>query len=100
MCDLDKRELNEIIDRLEFCTRGTLRDAERSQEGRNCHVIDWTIRSASGAYKVVQELRRAFYDEELKLVMDEEERVMEELESRQEELADYVNKVHKQLFGF
>ncbi len=100
MCDLDKRELNEIIDRLTFCVRGTLRDTERAQEGRNCHVIDWAIRSASGAEKVVQELRRAFYDEELKLVMDEEERVMEELESRQEELADYVNKVHKQLFGF
>jgi len=89
------RELNDQLNLVRSTARVALGDAERAANGSHCHTVRWVEQSAKRAWETAQKLHDTFYDWDLHQIMEDEE----EEESRQEELADYVNRVHKAITG-
>lgn len=89
-----QRDLNDSLDMMVRLTGHALRDAERAANGSSCHTITWTLRSCEQASAAALRAHRDHYNEDLAKVMAFEE----EIEALEEEKADYVNRVHREIF--
>ena len=90
------RELNDQLNLARNHARIALGAAERAAKWSCNRDTTQVEADAERAYRAVQRLHDTFYDWDLHQIMEDEE----EEESRQEELADYVNRVHKAIHGF
>ncbi len=90
----ENRELNDMLNLVRSTSRVALGSSERAAKWSCNRDTREAEMDAERAWKAAQRLHDTFYDWEIhEIVQDEEEE-----ESRQEELADYVNRVHQEIF--
>lgn len=90
----ENRELNHRLNVVRNTSRIALGDAERAAKWACSRDANWALETAQRAYDAARALHDAVYDWEIHDIVEDEE----EEESRQEELADYVNRVHSEIF--
>ena len=88
------RELNDQLNVTRTTSRIALGAAQRAAKWACSRDATQVEVDAERAYRAAQRLHDTFYDWDLHEIMEEEE----EEESRQEELGDYVNRVHREIF--
>jgi len=88
------RELNHRLNVVRNTSRIALGDAERAAKWACSRDANWALETAQRAYDAARALHDTFYDWDLHEIVEEEE----EAEALEEERADYVNRVHAEIF--
>lgn len=98
MDTLKNRELNNDLDTLLRNVKQTHYEAVRASRGSSSQHAEWTLRAAESALRTAERVHSAHYDLDLRDIMDREEEMLEEEESRLQDQIDYVNRVHQEIF--